>query len=101
MIKTAPCYGLTPLLKGLRPFNSGEFDVDAYVICDRLAEKIGGNKFRTAPELLQYEREIQTALEKEFPGIKAKTDKSGWPFSFRVWTKDEFQKNRADAFNSF
>jgi hypothetical protein len=87
--------------ESLKPFDAECFDVDAYVICDRLAEKIGGKGFRTAPEFRSLEVDIQTALEKDFPGIKAKTDKTGDPFAFRVWTKDEFRKHRAEAFNSY
>ena len=89
--------------RGLKPFESESFDVDAYVVCDRLAEKIGGrpSSWRQAPEFVSLEEHVQRGLEKKFPGIKAKADETGHPFAFKIFTRDEFQKKRTDAFNSF
>ena len=87
----------------MKPFESESFDVDAYVVCDRLAEKIGGrpSSWRQAPEFVSLEEQVQRGLEKKFPGIKAKADETGHPFAFKIFTRDEFQKKRTDAFNSF
>ncbi len=74
------------------PFDPEDFDVDAFVVSDRMAVKIGIDKsFRAAsvndfPELVQEQQAIESILRAQFKGLKSE------PFTFRVYTSKEFLK---------
>lgn len=72
------------------PFDPESFDVDAFIVSDDIAAKIGMNRsFRAAseasfPEIVQEQQLIETALRARFHGLK------NGPFTFRVYTSREF-----------
>jgi RHS repeat-associated protein len=89
--------------KGNAPFDPGDFDVDAFIISDRLAaqfpRKVGNQKvrFRDAGRLgrvddpgsfYNYQKDVEAMLRKlpNFRGLRAD------PFTFLVRTHDEAEK---------
>ncbi len=74
---------------GFKRFNPDEFDIDAFVVSDKLASKV--RKFgefrsgRSNTELQKISDEIHEELKSMFPGLKG--DKK---FNFRVFTEKEW-----------
>ncbi|HAM72540.1 MAG TPA: hypothetical protein DCM86_12935 [Verrucomicrobiales bacterium] len=76
--------------KGNDPFDPGRFDVDAFIVSDKLAAgipKVRGARFVTAGNHLPLATEqarIDQELRSRLPGLKKA------PFSFRVFTLEEY-----------
>jgi hypothetical protein len=78
--------------KALAPFNKESWDVDAFVVSDKLAGEIGGTeRFRTASSLGAAQAQIQGEL-KELAGYR-----SDQPFTFRVFTTREWVEKYSKA----
>ena len=71
-------------------FNLGDFDVDAFIVSDMMAARIGSDTwFRTAsemnfPEILKEQQALDSLLRAQFKGLRNE------PFTFRVYTSREF-----------
>jgi len=92
--------------KGNVPFNPDDFDVDAFIVSDKLAEQFPrGVPFRsgnTIDEIANIQQSIDKALRqnKLFSGLrKTTTTRSGKvvsdSFTFRIFTQKEIQKLQA------
>lgn len=83
--------------KNSDPFDPSAFDVDAFIVSDQLAEgmrKVNGARFPKQSgnsELSQLQRRLDDELRSKLSGLKAR------PFSFRVFTLQEFNSRRNDA----
>ncbi len=83
--------------KNSDPFDPSKFDVDAFIVSDRLAEglsKVRGARFpveELRPELVQEQERVDRALRSSLPGLKND------PFSFRVFTFEEFNRRQNDS----
>lgn len=88
------------------PFNPTDFDVDAFIVSDTLSRRIGGRNGsfrdgRNVPEVSS----IADELEELFSTIPGHRSEPGKPFTFRVWTTQEFQErvatSRHEIFGNF
>jgi hypothetical protein len=72
------------------PFNPSDFDVDAYIVSDKLASQFkNGTRWMDGRKISEI-KDLSKSLEetfKTFPGYRA--DK---PFTFRIWSTKEFAK---------
>jgi hypothetical protein len=85
--------GLKGPQKGFEPFDPNKFDVDAFIISDKLAaakntKNVRGFRFSIDKEITTIQKDIQRSLKAQFPGLKGGKDK----FSFRIFTQQEFSK---------
>lgn len=84
------------------PFDPDDFDVDAFIVSDALAQKLGSG-FRDIRKHtdVQYKNlcnEIENIL-KTIPGYRVEPGK---PFTFRVWTEKEFtDKIKPEGYSLF
>ncbi|MEP6750033.1 MAG: hypothetical protein ABJB86_20000, partial [Bacteroidota bacterium] len=72
------------------PFNPLDFDVDGFIVSDKLAKQIGDSRFRDGRKISDL-KGLSSTLEnifKEIPGYRTEVNK---PFTFRVFTKKEFK----------
>jgi hypothetical protein len=73
------------------PFDPDNFDVDAFIVNDAFAQKLGLNTFfRNARNLSTEFKNLSDEIEnilKTIPGYKVDPQK---PFTFRVWTEKEY-----------
>ena len=82
--------------KNSDPFDPSAFDVDAFIVSDQLAAgipKINGARFpreNSSASLVLEQKSVDQALRPILPGLKKS------PFSFRIYTFDEFNKRRND-----
>ena len=78
--------------KGGGPFDSGDFDVDAFIVSDELAKQFPkGTWFRSGDavsQLADIQKVIKTRLGKQFPGMRNE-------FSFRIYTNAEYLRKVA------
>ncbi|MBT9458004.1 MAG: LysM peptidoglycan-binding domain-containing protein [Burkholderiaceae bacterium] len=85
--------------KGNAPFNTRDFDVDAFIVSDQLAAPFSsGVPFRNGakiPEVREVQQAIDNSLRQssEFSGLRDE------PFTFRIYTRQEIQRlqTRQDA----
>lgn len=83
--------------RGNDPFEPSNFDVDGFVVSDKLAAQIPiirGARFatrRTSPGLATEQQLIDQELWSKLSGLKAR------PFSFRVFTYDEYLTKANDG----
>lgn len=79
--------------KSGKPFNPADFDVDAFIVSDKLSNLFKkATKFRDGNNikgLAKVSSKIEKELQKAFPGYRTEPGK---PFTFRVFTKAEFEK---------
>ncbi len=85
------------------PFDPNDFDVDAFIVSDKLASQFGPNVvFRDArrfKELGAICDDLEKVFKKSFDGYRTEPGK---PFTFRVWTEAEFeQKVKPYGYNLF
>jgi hypothetical protein len=73
------------------PFDPSDWDVDAFIVSDELASKIGGTGFRNGRDISAIEK-IADDLELHYTNISGYRTEIGKPFTFRVWTQAEFDK---------
>lgn len=74
------------------PFDPTDWDVDAFIVSDELAAKIGNsNPFRDGRKITDIEK-IADDLEISYKNISGYRTEVGKPFTFRVWTQAEFDK---------
>jgi filamentous hemagglutinin len=71
------------------PFDPLDWDVDAFIVSDELAKKIGGTRFRDGKYVYEVNT-INQELEPLFKNISGYRTEVGKPFTFRVWTEVEF-----------
>ena len=84
--------------KGNAPFDPSSFDVDAFIVSDKLSDAIKPNKGSNYKDAGRNSdiREIQKEMDNElrskkcFDGMRAND-----PFTFRVFSKDEIAKKIA------
>ena len=74
------------------PFEPTDWDVDAFIVSDELAAKIGNSKAFRDGRLVTEVETVAKDLEKSFVKISGYRTEIGKPFTFRVWTKAEFEK---------
>ncbi|MEB7453630.1 hypothetical protein [Lysinibacillus sphaericus] len=83
--------------KGNAPFDPTDFDIDAFIVSDKLASKFpendpwkAGTKIR---EIRNLQKEIDKSLKDSLEGLR-RVDKKGRPdkFTFRIYTQKEFEK---------
>lgn len=86
--------------EGGLPFNSSNFDVDAFIVSDKLAAQVGNRSFFRSADRIPILREAQSNIDTtlrlypEFQGMRND------PFTFRIFTTKEWQtKYGKSAFN--
>jgi hypothetical protein len=78
--------------KGNAPFDSSNFDVDAFIVSDSLAAKFPkGTRFRAGnaiPEIAGIQKSLNSSLRKlpSFAGLRQE------PFTFRIFTRAEMER---------
>lgn len=72
-------------------FDPSDWDVDAFIVSDDLAKKIGGSGFRNGRDIAEISP-IADELEAAFKNLSGYRTEVGKPFTFRVWTQTEFDK---------
>jgi hypothetical protein len=83
--------------KGGAPFNPQDFDVDAFIVSDKLAAEFGSKvRFRSGAEIPQVkamQSSIDSALRQNpaFSGLREE------PFTFRIFTQKEIQRLQAKS----
>jgi hypothetical protein len=74
--------------KKYAPFDPADFDVDAFIISDELANRFSRREwFRSGsriPEIQNIQQQIDRVLRERFPGLRDEE------FTFRVWKTQEF-----------
>ncbi|MGM0715488.1 hypothetical protein ACWKW1_27300 [Brevibacillus parabrevis] len=85
--------------KGNAPFDPNDFDIDAFIVSDKLAETFSKNVYwRSARKVSDDLNQLQDKLELNFrntlPGYRYEPDK---PFTFRIYTEKEFNKKIFDS----
>ncbi|HEY2495000.1 MAG TPA: hypothetical protein VGI33_19085, partial [Paenibacillus sp.] len=84
--------------KGNAPFDPTDFDIDAFIVSDKLASRFpaddpwrAGTKIK---EIRNLQKEIDKTLKDSLEGLR-RVDKKGRPdkFTFRIYTQKEFEKN--------
>ncbi|WDV05473.1 hypothetical protein [Lysinibacillus irui] len=81
--------------KGNAPFDPTDFDIDAFIVSDKLASQFPPSTTWKAgtqiKEIRQMQKEIDKTLKSSLDGIR-KVDKKGRPdnFTFRIYTQEEF-----------
>ena len=91
--------GFTGPHKGNIPFNTGSFDVDAFIVSDKLATQFTGPTFLRSGNDIHTIAKVQGAIETslrqspDFAGLRNE------PFTFRIFTQQEIQRyqNKSDA----
>ena len=77
------------------PFNPKDFDVDAFIVSDKLASEVKppqGSNFRSARDvdsLRSMQNDINKSLRTEFSGLRQNSKDQ---FTFRIWTREEFEQ---------
>jgi hypothetical protein len=85
-----------------KPFNPQDFDVDAFIVSDKLARQIGWTRDWRSGEKITAIQELQEKTERlmrvhpEFQGMRS--DKK---FTFRVFTKQEWKRYARTPFKLF
>ncbi|WP_426390204.1 hypothetical protein [Lysinibacillus sp. VIII_CA] len=83
--------------KGFAPFDPTDFDIDAFIVSDKLASRFPSKKYWRSgvdiAEVNQIQSQIDRALKESLPGMR-KVDKRGKPdnFNFRIYTQEEYNK---------
>ncbi|MDQ0227741.1 LXG domain-containing protein [Metabacillus niabensis] len=81
--------------KGNAPFDPTDFDIDAFIVSDKLASKFKPEiKWRSGTrinEIEQLQIQIDKSLKESLPGMR-KVNKRGRPdnFTFRIYTQEEY-----------
>jgi hypothetical protein len=72
-------------------FDPGDFDVDAFIISDKLAAQLGNPRFRNARNFKSMKNLSNTIEDifKNLPGYRVDPTK---PFTFRVFTEQEYKE---------
>ncbi|MBN3817439.1 hypothetical protein G3N57_12840 [Paraburkholderia sp. Se-20369] len=89
--------GFTGPHKGNIPFNTGSFDVDAFIVSDKLAAQFTGRvPFRSGNKIDSIkvvQRSIEASLRQspEFAGLRDEL------FAFRIFTQQEIQRNQSQS----
>jgi len=83
--------------KGNKPFDPSDFDVDAFIVSDKLAARFRqGTRFRSAWKIDEL-KSVQTAIDRSlrqnpnFSGLRPEK------FTFKIVTKSEFTALRRDG----
>ena len=94
--------------KGNAPFDPNDFDVDAFIVSDKLSAQFSNSRFRDGgaiPEIKQMQESIEKSLRQNqlFSGLrKTTTTNSGKviedKFTFRIFTKKEIEKQDSQLF---
>ena len=74
------------------PFDPTDFDLDAFIVSDKLAKQIPGRGFRDGNDIAAVAAEakkIEELLKQSFSGYRTEPGK---PFTFRIWTTEEFER---------
>ncbi|MEO5684262.1 MAG: RHS repeat-associated core domain-containing protein [Chitinophagaceae bacterium] len=72
------------------PFNPSDFDVDAFIVSDKLAKQFNSSRFRNGrdiPELTNLSNELEKVFKK-MPGYRTSAEKT---FTFRIFSSKEFK----------
>ncbi|WP_133125683.1 hypothetical protein [Xanthomonas prunicola] len=81
--------------KGGKPFNPGDFDVDAFIVSDKLASQFGSRvRFRSGAEIdgvAGVQNSIDNSLRQN-PAFKGLREE---PFTFRIYTQQEIMRLQA------
>lgn len=82
--------------KGNIPFDPSDFDVDAFIVSDKLASRFGKQHFRSGSridEISKAQKQIENELRQrpEFSGLRNER------FTFRIFTQKEIEKLQAKA----
>lgn len=73
------------------PFDPKDFDVDAFIVSDELAKKIGNNNsFRDIKKLKGDEMQICREIEENLKTLNGYRTSPNKEFTFRVWTEKEY-----------
>jgi len=81
--------------KGNAPFDPTDFDIDAFIVSDKLASKFKPEiKWRSGTKINEIEQlqiQIDKSLKESLPGMR-KVNKRGRPdnFTFRIYTQEEY-----------
>jgi hypothetical protein len=85
--------------KGNAPFDPKNFDVDAFIVSDKLALEFGRNvRFRSGSDIEKI-AEIQKSIDSTLRADPSMGGLRQDPFTFRIYTQKEIQKlqSRGDA----
>lgn len=83
--------------KGNAPFDPTDFDIDTFIVSDKLASRFpiddpwrAGTKIK---EIRSLQKEIDKTLKDSLEGLR-RVDKKGRPdkFTFRIYTQKEFEE---------
>ncbi|PCD82360.1 hypothetical protein CNQ87_17385 [Lysinibacillus fusiformis] len=83
--------------KGFAPFDPTDFDIDAFIVSNKLASRFPSKTYWRSgvdiAEVNQIQSQIDRALKESLPGMR-KVDKRGRPdnFNFRIYTQEEYNK---------
>ncbi|AKF92340.1 hypothetical protein [Brevibacillus laterosporus] len=83
--------------KGNAPFDPTDFDIDAFIVSDKLASKFQKkDKWRSGAkieEVEQLQQQIDKTLKESLDGLR-RFDKKGRPdnFTFRIFTQKEYDQ---------
>lgn len=72
------------------PFNTNDFDIDAFIVSDKLARRFKSSRFRNGANISRL-KELSDELEEAFkkiPGYRTGENKT---FTFRIFTTKEFK----------
>jgi YD repeat-containing protein len=87
--------GFTGSHKGGGPFNSNDFDVDAFIVSDQLAGSFNSRvPFRSGAAIPQV-GEVQQAIDSSLRQSPAFSGLRDEPFTFRIYTQQEIQRLQA------
>ncbi|MFC1284995.1 T7SS effector LXG polymorphic toxin [Bacillus paralicheniformis] len=81
--------------KGNAPFDPADFDIDAFIVSDKLASKFpSSSRWRAGTdikEIRKIQKELDKTLKNSLDGLR-KTDKKGRPdkLTFRIFTQEEY-----------
>ncbi|MCY8216848.1 T7SS effector LXG polymorphic toxin [Bacillus haynesii] len=81
--------------KGNAPFDPTDFDIDAFIVSDKLASKFpSSSRWRAGTdikEIRKIQKELDKTLKNSLDGLR-KTDKKGRPdkLTFRIFTQEEY-----------
>jgi hypothetical protein len=87
--------------KSQKPFDPADFDVDAFIVSDKLADQFkAGTRFKDARRKFGDIESVSDAIEQRykesFSGYRDESG-AGKPFTFRVYTTQEYEKIKADG----
>ena len=84
--------------KGYAPFDPTNFDIDAFIVSDKLAETFPKKVYwrsarKVSDDINQLSDNLESDFRNIFPGYRYEPDK---PFTFRIYTEKEFNKKIFD-----